>query len=92
MYMKEKQDKKQLEIEKDIAVYEEKMKNWHKSKHNMLEIEFQDAADTSFTKYRRDNKERKIETILDESSRYFENYKTLGNDAYLKVLAVFYNK
>lgn len=78
-------------MEKDLAVYEERIKNWKDSKEAQLNLEFGDEAPTGFIKKRRKDKEIEIETIHSRSSQYFKDLTSLSGKAYLKVLAVFFN-
>lgn len=91
LHMDQKQQKLQLEKEKEMAVYEEKMRSWKRSKEYQMEIEFGDKPEYGFVKRRRKDKEIEIETILNRSSQYFKDLTSLNTIPYLKVLAVFYN-
>ena len=91
LHMDQQQQKLQLEMEKEMAVYEEKMRNWKRSKEHQMEIEFGDKPENGFVKRRRRDKEIEIETILNKSSQYFKDLTSLNSVPYLKVLAVFYN-
>lgn len=81
----------QFEMEKQMAVYKEKMKNWQQSKTNQLELEFGDKPEYGFVKKRREDMQYEIETILNESGRYIQDFGTLSGDAYLRVVGVWYN-
>ncbi len=91
LHMDQQQQKLQLEMEKEMAVYEEKMRSWKRSKEHQMEIEFGDKPEYGFVKRRRRDKEIEIETILNRSSQYFKDLTSLNSVPYLKVLAVFYN-
>ncbi len=91
LHMDQQQQTLQWEMEKKMAVYEEKLKNWKASKEAQLQLEFGDKGDFGFVKRRRENKEHDIKTILDKSSKYFKDLTSLNGEAYLKVLAVFYH-
>lgn len=91
LHMGEKQQQLQFEMEKKMAVYEEKMKNWKRSKESQMEIEFGDKPEYGFVKKRKKDKEIEIETILSTSSQYFKDLTRLSDTPYLKILAVFYN-
>ncbi len=91
LHMDQKQQKLQLEMEKKLAVYEEKIKYWKQSKEHQMEIEFGDKPEYGFVKKRKQDKEYQIETILNNSSQYFKDLTSLNGNPYLKVLAVFYN-
>lgn len=91
LHMDQQQQKLQLEMEKEMAVYEEKMRSWKRSKEHQMEIEFGDKPEYGFVKRRRRDKEIEIETILNRSSQYFKDLTSLNSVPYLKILAVFYN-
>lgn len=91
LHMDQKQQKLQLEMEKKLAVYEEKIKHWKQSKEHQMEMEFGDKPEYGFVKKRKQDKEYQIETILNNSSQYFKDLTSLNGNPYLKVLAVFYN-
>ena len=91
LHMDQQQQKLQLEMEKEMAVYEEKMRSWKRSKEHQIEIEFGDKPEYGFVKRRRRDKEIEIETILNRSSQYFKDLTSLNSVPYLKILAVFYN-
>ena len=91
LHMDQQQQKLQLEMEKEMAVYEEKMRSWKRSKEHQMEIKFGDKPEYGFVKRRRRDKEIEIETILNRSSQYFKDLTSLNSVPYLKVLAVFYN-
>lgn len=91
LHMDQQQQSLQWEMEKKLAVYEEKLKNWKASKDQQMQLEFGNKPEYGFVKSRRENKEYEIQTILNNSSQYFKDLTSLNGDAYLKVLAVFYN-
>lgn len=92
LHMDQEQQKLQFEMEKKLAVYEEKLKNWHQIKQQQMALEFADKNITGFVKKRMQDKEYEIETILNNSSQYFKDLTSLNGNPFLKVVAVFYNK
>ncbi|MDD4777512.1 MAG: helicase-related protein [Fermentimonas sp.] len=92
LYMDQKQQEVQNEMEEKMVSYKEKMDEWRRSKESQLEIEFADKPEYGYIKKRKRDKEVEIQTILDNSSRYFQDLTSLKGDPYLKVIAVFYNK
>ena len=91
MHMDQKQQVKQLEMEKQLAVYQEKLKNWEKSAKDHLELAFAEIPQTGYIKRKIEDEERYVETIISKSSQYFKDLNSLNNEAHLKVIAVFYN-
>lgn len=91
MHMRQKQQLKQAEMEKQSAIYQEKLKNWERNASDQLTVDFAEKAMTGFVKRRFEDRELEIKTILNESSQYFEDLTSLNQDAYLQVVSVFYN-
>ena len=91
LHMDQEQQKLQLDMEKKMAVYEEKLKNWKHSRENQIQLEFAHAIETGFIKKRKQDKEYQMETILNNSSQYFKDLTSLNGHPFLKVVAVFYN-
>jgi hypothetical protein len=91
LYMFQIQQRKSLEMERDQKVYEEKLKNWERNAKDQLEINFSDKTMTGFVKRRYQDQERDIETIISSSSQYYRDMASLNQDAYLKVISVFFN-
>jgi hypothetical protein len=89
--MKQLQQIKELQMEKQLAVYQEKLKNWERSAKEQFQIAFADRPITGFIKRRMEDEERYVETILSQSSQYYKDLNSLNNEAHLKVIAVFYN-
>ncbi|HBV15808.1 helicase-related protein [Chryseobacterium carnipullorum] len=92
LHMDQEQQKLQFEMEKKMAVYQEKIKNWQVSKQQQMQFDFAHKTITGFVKKRMQDKEYEIETILNNSSQYFKDLTSLNGNPYLKVVAVFYNK
>ena len=91
MHMHQIQQIKTLAIEKDLAVYKEKFKNWEKTAKDQLEMDFADKTMTGFIKRRYQDQESEIETIISKSSQIHADLTSLVQDAYLKVISVFFN-
>lgn len=91
LHMDRKMQDLQHQMEKDLAVYQEKMNNWRKAKGEKLELDFEDSPEFGIVKRRKEDQKQYIETILNKSSHYYEDLTRLNGDPYLKVLAVFYN-
>lgn len=92
MYMNQRQQFLQVNMEKQLAVYEEKLKNWHKEVIDQMELDFADKVMTGFIKRRYEDKELKIETIKEQSSQYYKDLTSLNQEAYLKIISVLYNR
>ncbi len=90
-HMSQIQQKKQLEMEKNLAVYQEKLKNWERLAKHQLEVDFADKTMTGFIKRRMEDKELEIESITSKSSQFYKDLTSLNQDPYLKVISVFNN-
>ena len=86
-------EQKQLEVKMKTKLneYEQKLTNWKNDALEQLEMDFSDKTITPFFSGKKDSKKREIETILSSTSQYHKNMTSLQGDAYLKVLAVFFN-
>lgn len=91
LYMYQQQQLKQAEMEKMYAVYQEKLKNWERVAKNQMTLDFEDKAMTGFAKRKFEDRELEIKTIINQSSQYYKDLTSLNQDAYLKVVSVFYN-
>jgi len=91
MHMHQQQQMKQAAMEKMSAVYQEKLKNWERDAKNQMTLDFEDKAMTGFIRRRFEDRELEIKTIVDQSSQYYKDLTSLNQDAYLKVISVFYN-
>ncbi|MBN1600879.1 MAG: DEAD/DEAH box helicase [Chitinispirillaceae bacterium] len=92
MYMHQKQQIKQLEMEKMAAVYQEKLKNWEKGASEQLHIDFDDKPMFGYVKRKHEDRLLEIKTILETSSQYYKDLTSLNQDAHLKIISVFYNR
>jgi SNF2 family DNA or RNA helicase len=90
-YMGAEQKKLESQMESKLLEYEQKLINWKNEALQQLELDFSDKTITPFFSGKRDVKQREIETILSSTSQYNKNMTSLQGNAYLKVLAVFYN-
>ena len=91
LYMDLKKQEVQRKMELQMKAYKQKMEEWQQSREEQLKLEFDDAPEYGFIKRKRADKEYEIKTILDSSSRYFDDLTNLKGDPYLKVIALFYN-
>lgn len=91
MHMDQQQQQLQYRMEKELAVYEEKIKQWKQSKNDQLELNFGDKPNYGFIQKKMEDKIYEIETIANSSSQYFKDLTSLNGNPYLKVLAVFFN-
>lgn len=90
-YMSTEQKQLEVKMETKLNEYEQKLANWKNDALEKLELDFSDKTITPFFSGKKDSKKREIETILSSTSQYNKNMTSLQGDAYLKVLAVFFN-
>jgi SNF2 family DNA or RNA helicase len=90
-YMSAEQKQLEVKMETKLKEYEQKLANWKNDALEQLELDFSDKTITPFFSGKKDSKKREIETILSSTSQYNKDMTSLQGDAYLKVLAVFYN-
>lgn len=90
-YMSTEQKQLEVKMEAKLNEYEQKLANWKNDALQQLELDFSDKTITPFFSGKKDSKKREIETILSSTSQYNKDITSLQGDAYLKVLAIFYN-
>jgi hypothetical protein len=90
-HMIELQQDNEKKLEEKMTAYQIHLEKWKTEAMDQLEIDFDEKTSSNFWVRMKDSRQREIETILSESSQYYKNLTSLRGDAYLKVLAVFYN-
>ena len=76
----------------DKAVnYEDHLNRWKATSLEQLELHFVEVADTVFSRKKKERQEEEIQTIADSSSQYMKDMVALDQEAYIKVMAVFFN-
>ncbi|MFL5766099.1 MAG: helicase-related protein [Bacteroidia bacterium] len=90
-HMQEEQQNLEGEMEQKLDDYKTKIENWHKAALEQLEIDFNEKVGGNYWSRIKDNRQREIETILSDSSQFYQNLTSLHGESYLKVLAVFFN-
>jgi SNF2 family DNA or RNA helicase len=91
LYMDAEQKKLEVKMGSKLKEYEQKLAIWKNDALEQLELDFSDKTITPFFTGKKDSKKREIETILSSTSQYNKDMTSLQGNAYLKVLAVFYN-
>lgn len=89
--MKEEQDDLVNLMLGKAAKYEAHLNSWKDASLKQLEIHFEEVSDTVFSRKKREKQEEEIQTIADSSSQYMKDMVALDQDAYIKVMAVFFN-
>jgi hypothetical protein len=90
-HMLQTQQELESSMEVQLRNYQAKLDHWKQESLVQLDLDFADKSLTHFWMGKKESRIREIQTILDSSSQYFKNLMSLRQDAYLKVLAVFYN-
>ena len=71
--------------------YEEHLNKWKAASLEQMELRFEETADSVFSRKKKEKQEQEIQTIADSSSQYMKDMVALDQDAYIKVMAVFFN-
>lgn len=74
-----------------LEQYKNQLEAWKLDAYEQLELHYNEHAGNNLWARIKDSKQREIETILSTSSQYYKDLTSLQGDAYLKVLAVFFN-
>jgi hypothetical protein len=90
LYMKIKQDDLTKEMIAKQNSYQEKLKSWERASKKQMELEFENQT-TQLVLGKKIKVAKEIDTILNERSQYVKNLTSLNNEAYLKLIGVFYN-
>lgn len=75
----------------EMVKQEEKIIKWQKASIKQLEVKFENTADTNFMKNKKEKELDEINSIVADSSQYIKNVMALDQEAYIKVMAVFFN-
>ena len=90
LYMKIKQGDLSKEMIAKQNSYQEKLKSWERASKKQMELEFENQT-TIMVLGKKEKIAREIDSILNERSQYVKNLTSLNNQAYLKLIGVFYN-
>ena len=90
-HMEKEQRMLESRMELKMSEYKTKIDKWRADALDQLEIEFSERSTGNFWARIKDSRHREIETILCTSSQYFKDLTSLQGEAYLKLLAIFYN-
>lgn len=90
-HMNREQQELEIKIETKLEEYRTKIDDWRNAAMQQLEIDFDVNTTSVFGARIKDSKQREIETILSTSSQYYKDMTSLQGDAYVKLIAVFFN-
>lgn len=74
-----------------LSEYRTQINNWRAAALEQLELDFSENTGSNLWARIKDSKQREIETILSTSSQYYKDLTSLQGEAYLKVIAAFFN-
>ena len=91
LYMRPLQDDAKLTMEGELERYQTQLTQWKDDAARQLELAFADSSGNQFARTRRDKGMREVETIVEESSQYYQNLLALDKDPYLRIISVLFN-
>ncbi len=90
-HMQQLQGELSKQMFNEMVKQEEKIIKWQKASIKQLEVKFENTADTNFMKNKKEKELDEINSIVADSSQYIKNVMALDQEAYIKVMAVFFN-
>lgn len=76
----------------DIRIKEEeKLIHWQEASLEQVEVAFEDSPDNEMYRNRKEKQIKEIQAIADKSKQYTKNMMALSNQAYIKVMATYFN-
>lgn len=92
VYLKRLRDEKTLQMEEQMDYYRERVRNWQKDRNRQLDLKLLDQGQNTFVRRRIEKEKREVTALYEQSSSFFNDYLTLKEDSFLKLMAVFYNR
>lgn len=89
--MKNEQNALSESMMEKAVQFENDLNRWKATSLEQLELHFEDFSETDFLRKKRKKQEEEILTIADTSSQYMKDMVALDQEAYIKVMAVFFN-
>lgn len=83
-------DQKKWDMEQTMRDYDQKLQTWKAKTLQQLELEFEASSKNHFAKEKFNKAQRDMQELSDKTGRFFKNYSSLGNDPFLRLLAVFF--
>ena len=91
-HMQSLQGKLSSRMFEEMVKHEEKVMKWKAASLEQLEVKFENTAETNFMKNKKEKELEAINSITADSSQYLKNVMSLADqEAYIKVMAVFFN-
>ncbi|MBU2554500.1 MAG: ATP-dependent helicase, partial [Bacteroidetes bacterium] len=85
------EDLQNLMLDKGVK-YEAHLNDWKSASLEQLELDFKDRSVSHFWRAQKEKQRKEIQTIADSSSQYMKDLTSLDQEAYIKVMAVFFNE
>jgi len=89
--MKEEQDILMDSMLEKASKYEAHLNKWKATSLEQMELHFKETTDSVFSRKKKERQEEEIHTIADSSSQYMKDMVALDQQAYVKVMSVFFN-
>jgi len=90
-YLKPKRAVQVQKMENNLAAYSEKLNNWFNEGKQHLDLKYGERENNKLMLQLKNKGEREILTIKDQQSQYVQDMKSLDNEPFIQVLAVFFN-
>ncbi|MFK7950418.1 MAG: helicase-related protein [Saprospiraceae bacterium] len=91
-YLKPKKATTQIKMENELTAYTNNLNEWFKQGKQELDLKYGEGEQSNKLMIQHKNKRAlEIKTIKDEQSQYFQDMKSLDNEPFIQVLAVFFN-
>ena len=91
MHMRPLQDEAKAQKEQELEHYRKQLNDWSAEAQEQLQLAFDESTQNQFAKHRLESGRREVESIVSESSHYYENLLALDKDPYLRVISVLFN-
>ena len=78
-------------MESRLVNYKVQLENWRSASLKNLELNFEDTSESIFSKTKKERQLEEIHNIADGSRQFLKDMLKLKQEAYIKVMAVFFN-
>ena len=89
--MEEEQEELSKSMMNKAVKHENDLNKWKEISLEQLAIHFEEVSETVFSRKKKEKQEEEIQSIADSSSQYMKDMVALDQEAYIKVMAVFFN-
>jgi ERCC4-related helicase len=91
LHLKPKKVNVQIKMENELKAYTDKLNDWFRQGKQELDLKYGEQLQNKLMIQQKNKRELEIKTIKDDQSQYFKDLKSLDNEPFIQVLAVFYN-